>query len=34
MRGIAMTCAFDRRDPSRDPDLGAWKDMVAIMLSD
>jgi hypothetical protein len=34
MRGIALTYAFDRRDPARDPNLATWKDLAMIMLAD
>jgi AcrR family transcriptional regulator len=32
MRGIALTYTFDRRDPSRDPHLRTWQDLVTVML--
>ncbi|MBL7501000.1 TetR/AcrR family transcriptional regulator [Frankia sp. CNm7] len=32
MRGLALTYAFDRRDPAQDQNLGAWKDLVIAML--
>lgn len=34
MRGVALTYAFDRRDPARDPHLAAWKDLVTLLLDE
>lgn len=32
MRGVAMTYAFDRRDPRRDPHLSQWADIARVLL--
>lgn len=34
MRGLALTYAFDRRDPARDPHLEQWKDLARRLLAD
>lgn len=34
MRGLALTYTFERRDPSTDPNLSAWKDLVTTLLHD
>ena len=34
MRGVALTSTFDRRDPSRDPNLAIWKDLATTLLAD
>lgn len=34
MRGLALTYAFDRRDPARDPHLDQWKDLARRLLGD
>ncbi|GAA0236107.1 TetR/AcrR family transcriptional regulator [Cryptosporangium japonicum] len=35
MRGVALTYAFDKRDPSTEPSLANWKQLAkAILLSD
>lgn len=32
MRGVAVTYAFDRRDPRRDPHLAQWTDIARALL--
>ncbi|MEQ3552644.1 helix-turn-helix domain-containing protein [Pseudonocardia nematodicida] len=32
MRGVALTYAFDRRDPRRDPHLAQWVDLARLLL--
>ncbi|EFC85755.1 TetR/AcrR family transcriptional regulator [Parafrankia sp. EUN1f] len=32
MRGLALAYTFDRRDPTRDPNLSMWKDLVLVLL--
>jgi AcrR family transcriptional regulator len=33
MRGVALTYAFDRRDPTGDPHLARWRELAATMLT-
>jgi AcrR family transcriptional regulator len=33
MRGVALTYAFDRRDPGRDPHLAGWKSLARTFLN-